>query len=187
MNSIGNLISTSRKNKNLTQEDLADLAKVNLRTIQRVENNKNLPRGNTLKLICSALEIDIPENGLQTSQSSKYFEIVINYFFLIVINMTLMGIIGFMTLDSWANINTRFAGLLLSFFIPIFIVLKTKNMTRTERILKFGSGFLIYIISSIIIVGFPKAFVTGLLVCLSICLLTLYYGDLLVKENNEKI
>ena len=183
MNSIGNLISTSRKSKNLTQEDLADLAKVNLRTIQRVENNKNIPRGNTLKLICSALEIDIPENDLQTNQSSNYLEIIINYLFLIIINLTLVGIIGFMTLDSWANINTRFAGLLLSFFIPIFIVLKTKNMTRTERILKFGSGFLIYIISSIIIVGFPKAFVTGLLICLAICLLTLYYGDLLVKEN----
>lgn len=187
MNSIGHIISTSRKNKNLTQEDLADLAKVNLRTIQRVENNKNLPRGNTLKLICSALEIDIPENDLRTSQSPTYFEIVINYFFLIIINMILMGIIGFMTLDSWANINSRFAGVLLSFFIPIFIVIKTKNLTRTERILKFGNGFFIYLISSIIIVGFPKAFVTGLLTCLSICLLTLYYGDLLVKDNKEKV
>ena len=185
MNSIGNIISTSRKNKNLTQEDLADLAKVNLRTIQRVENNKNLPRGNTLKLICAALEIDIPENNLQTIQNANYFEIISNFFFLIIINMTLMGIIGFLTLDYWANINSRFAGFLLSFFIPIFIVVKTRNLTRTERILKFGIGFFIYIISSIIIVGFPKAFVTGLFICLSICLLTLYYGDFLLKDNNE--
>lgn len=183
MSSLGELISSSRKSKNLTQEELADLSKVNLRTIQRIENNQNSPRGNTLKLICNVLEIDFPENSEEKIEKSNYFEIFINYFFLIIINMVLMGIIGFMTLDSWANINTRFAGLLLSFFIPIFIVQKTNNMSRTERTLKFGSGFFIYIIISIIMVGFPKAFACGLLICLSICLLTLYYGNLLIKEK----
>ncbi len=183
MNSLGEFISSSRKSKNLTQEELAELSKVNLRTIQRIENNQNSPRGNTLKLICNVLEIDFPKIDDEEKTVKNYFEIFINYFFLIIINMTLMGILGFMTLDSWANINTRFAGLLLSFFIPIFIVQKTKNLSRTERILKFGSGFFVYIIMSIIIVGFPKAFVTGLLVCLTISLLTLYYGDLLVKEK----
>lgn len=183
MNSLGELISSSRKSKNLTQEELADLSKVNLRTIQRIENNQNTPRGNTLKLICNVLEIGFPENEVERVDKPNYFEIIVNYFFLIIINITLMGIIGFMTLDSWANINTRFAGLLLSFFIPIFIVQKTKNMNRIERTLKFGSGFFIYIITSIIIVGFPQAFVSGLLICLSICLLTLSYGDLLMKEK----
>lgn len=183
MNSLGELISSSRKSKNLTQEELADLSKVNLRTIQRIENNQNSPRENTLKLICNVLEIDFPENVVDRIEKPNYLEIVINYFFLVIINMVLMGIIGFMTLDSWANINTRFAGLLLSFFIPIFIVQKTKNLSRLERILKFGSGFFIYIIMSIIVVGFPKAFITGLLVCLSICLMTLYYGDILVNEK----
>lgn len=178
---IGNLISRSRKSRNLTQEELADLAKVNLRTIQRIENNENTPRGNTLKLIADVLEIDIA--GFEQQESKpNYTEIIIHYFFLVIINLALMATIGFMTLDSFANINTRFAGLLLSFFIPIFIVMKTKKMSRTERILKFGSGFFVYIIISIISVGFV-AFVTGLLVCLSICLLTLYYGDLIVTEK----
>ena len=40
MNSIGEIIISSRKSKNLTQEQLADLSKVNLRTIQRIENNE---------------------------------------------------------------------------------------------------------------------------------------------------
>lgn len=45
MSSIADLITNSRKSKNLTQEQLAELSKVNLRTIQRIENNENTPRG----------------------------------------------------------------------------------------------------------------------------------------------
>jgi len=61
MNIIGNKISESRKLKGLTQEELADLSKVNLRTIQRIENNENEPRGNTLNLICNVLDLDLKD------------------------------------------------------------------------------------------------------------------------------
>jgi transcriptional regulator with XRE-family HTH domain len=185
MSSIADLITNSRKSKNLTQEQLAELSKVNLRTIQRIENNENTPRGYTLKLICDILEIEIPNSESEIlEQKPNQIEISINYFFLIIINLTLMGIIGWMTLDSESNINSKFAGFLLSFFIPIFIVFITKNMSNAERFLKFGFGFLIYIISSILIVGFPKAFGCGLLPCLSICLLTLFYGDKILNYKN---
>lgn len=43
MNAIGKKISDTRKSKGFTQEELAELSKVNLRTIQRIENNKNEP------------------------------------------------------------------------------------------------------------------------------------------------
>lgn len=185
MSSIADLILNARKSRQLTQEELADLSKVNLRTIQRIENSENVPRGNTLKLICEALDLRLPNSDLQIveDKTSKYTEIFFNYFFLLIINIAMMGIIGFMTLDSWATINSRVAGFLLSFFIPIFIVFKTEKMHRTERLLKFGSGFLFYIISAIIAVGFPKAFVTGLVPCLVISLLTLYYGSLLMRKD----
>lgn len=185
MISIAELISTTRKRKQLTQEELADLSKVNLRTIQRIENRENVPRGNTLKLICEALDLEFPnvEVELTPTKTSNYVEIFFNYFFLVIINLALMSIIGLMTLDSFATWTSRFAGLLLSFFIPIFIVFKTSTMSRNERVLKFGSGFLFHIIFSIIMVGFPKAFVSGLLICLAICLLTLYYGDLVMKKD----
>ena len=185
MVSLGELIYNSRKNKNLTQEELADLSKVNLRTIQRIENNENKPRESTLKLIFDVLEINNSTNEFGQNRNKKnYAELFFEFFFLIIANMVLMGIIGWMTLDSEANLNTRFAGFLLSFFIPIFIVFMTKNMNRIERLIKFGSGFFIYIISSIILVGFPTAFVTGLLVCLSISLLTLFYGENLINKKN---
>ncbi|WP_319502963.1 helix-turn-helix domain-containing protein [uncultured Draconibacterium sp.] len=59
MSIIGKKISETRKFKGLTQEELAELSKVNLRTIQRIENNESEPRGKTLILICEVLDIDI--------------------------------------------------------------------------------------------------------------------------------
>lgn len=185
MSSIAELIVNSRKSKNLTQEQLAELSKVNLRTIQRIENNENTPRVYTLKLICDILEIEIPNSELGILPSKRnQIELIINYFFLAMVNLTLMGIIGWTTLASEAKINSKFAGLLLSFFIPIFIVFMTNNMSKTERLLKFGSGFLLYIILALIIVGFPAAFISGLLPCLSVCLLTLFFGDKILNYKN---
>lgn len=185
MISIGELVYNSRKDKKITQEELAEISKVNLRTIQRIENNQNKPRESTLKLIFDVLEINntIPEFK-QNKITRSYAELFFEYMFLIVINLVLMGIIGWLTLDSEANLNSRFAALLLSFFIPIFIVFLTKNINKTERLLKFGSGLFLYIIASIISVGFPTAFLTGLVVCLSIALFTLFYGDNFM--NREK-
>lgn len=57
METIGIKISQIRKQKALSQEQLAELSKVNVRTIQRIENNETTPRGATLKLLCDALEI----------------------------------------------------------------------------------------------------------------------------------
>lgn len=186
MISLGELVYNSRKSKNITQEELAELSKVNLRTIQRIENNENKPRESTVKLLFEVLEINSPiSEHDQTIIKRNYGEMFIDYFFLLIINFALMGIIGWMTLDSEANVNTRFAGLLLSFFIPIFIVFMTKSMNKNERLLKFGSGFFLYIISSVIIVGVPTAFVTGLLVCLLISLLTLFYGENLINGKNS--
>jgi transcriptional regulator with XRE-family HTH domain len=183
MSSIADLISHSRKSKNLTQEQLAELSKVNLRTIQRIENNENTPRGYTLKLICDILEIEVPNSEAKILASkSNQIELIINYILLALINLTLMGIIGWTTLDSKANLNSKFAGFLLSFFIPIFIVFLTKNMSKIERLLKFGSGFLLYIILTLVIVGFPGAFISGLLPCLSMCILTLFYGEKILNK-----
>ncbi len=184
MNSIADLIAQSRKSRNLTQEQLADLAKVNLRTIQRIENNENNPRGKTLELICDVLGIAIPISDAEIKVSKpNYIDIAIQYFFLLILNLTLMGIIGWMTLDTAANLNTRFAGFLLSFFIPIFIVYLTPHMKKTERLLKFGTGFLFYIVFSIFMIGFT-AFLTGLLPCLSIALCTLYYGEVVISTKS---
>ena len=61
MKEVGSKIKEIRKSKGLSQEELADTAKVNLRTIQRIENNVNNPSGKTLNLLCDALNIGIDE------------------------------------------------------------------------------------------------------------------------------
>ena len=61
MNEIGKKIREIRKKKGLSQEELAESAKVNLRTIQRIENNESEPRGRTLNLICEVLAINAEE------------------------------------------------------------------------------------------------------------------------------
>jgi XRE family transcriptional regulator, regulator of sulfur utilization len=54
-------ISEYRREQGLSQEALADLAGVNLRTIQRIENGKSIPRGFTLKAIADALNKPLEE------------------------------------------------------------------------------------------------------------------------------
>lgn len=72
MNEIGKKIREIRKKKGLSQEELAESAKVNLRTIQRTENNESEPRGKTLNLICEVLNInaeDILDHGKKVDKS----------------------------------------------------------------------------------------------------------------------
>ncbi|WP_418602310.1 helix-turn-helix domain-containing protein [Hwangdonia sp.] len=71
MSIIGNKISERRKAKGLTQEELAELSKVNLRTIQRIENDENEPRGKTLILICEVLDINV-EDLLNIKNETNY-------------------------------------------------------------------------------------------------------------------
>jgi len=61
MNEIGKKIKDIRKKKGLSQEELAESAKVNLRTIQRIENNESDTRGKTLNLICEVLNPNIED------------------------------------------------------------------------------------------------------------------------------
>lgn len=187
MNTIGNKILEVRKSKGFTQEKLAELSKVNLRTIQRIENNESKPRGKTLTLICEALEInnDFFTKKVLQNKENAMGHLLINGVFLVLLNLLLMSIIGFLTLDSNANLNSRIGAFLLSFFIPFFIVLFTQKINGLERMLKFGTGFLVYIVMLMLIQGFRNGFRlgfgTGLFFCLIISVGVLYYGRVIVK------
>jgi transcriptional regulator with XRE-family HTH domain len=184
MNLIAKKISETRRIQGLTQEELAEKSQINLRTIQRIENNESEPRGKTLSLICDVLQIDIREL-LTTDNSQNKINIgtrIANGLFLLVLNLVLMGIIGYLTLDISANLNSKFGGFLLSFFLPFFIVMLTKKMNGMERMLKFGLGYISYFILVMIINGFPLGFGTGLFPCLLISLTVLYFGKGLIKN-----
>jgi transcriptional regulator with XRE-family HTH domain len=61
MNPIGTKIKEIRLKKGLSQEELAETSQVSLRTIQRIENNENEPRGKTMQFICESLGIPIEQ------------------------------------------------------------------------------------------------------------------------------
>lgn len=189
MDKLGNKIKEIRKSKGFSQEELADLSKVNLRTIQRIENNENEARGKTLNLICNALEIDIQElqKHNDTNEKKTIAAFVINIVYLLLLNLLLMSIIGSMTLSSDANTTSRFGGLLLSIFIPLYIVYLTRRMTDTERVLKFGVGFMAYIVMLLSTQGFENGFragiKSGLFICLLVAIATLFYGKIFYQEK----
>lgn len=61
METIGAKIVEIRKRKGLTQEQLSDLSKINLRTLQRIEKGATEPRSETLSNICRVLEVQMED------------------------------------------------------------------------------------------------------------------------------
>ncbi|MEO1050572.1 MAG: helix-turn-helix transcriptional regulator [Bacteroidota bacterium] len=57
----GNAIANARSLKGLSQEELAELSGISLRTIQRVESGSVIPRPHTLRSICQPLELEIAQ------------------------------------------------------------------------------------------------------------------------------
>lgn len=56
---ISEQIKTLRRAKGLSQESLAENARINLRTLQRIEAGDTIPRGETLRLLAQALDVPI--------------------------------------------------------------------------------------------------------------------------------
>jgi transcriptional regulator with XRE-family HTH domain len=192
MNSIGKKISEARKLKGFTQEELADLSKVNLRTIQRIENNENESRGKTLSLICDVLEIDT--NDLQKTNGSSRIKslpnLIINVIYLVLLNFVLAGIIMYLTVDSEANFHSKIGALLLSVLIPFFVVYFTQKMKAIERVLKFGSIWFFYLFMLFFVQGFLNAMRTGfgswIFSCILLFVGVLFYGNIIFTLENAK-
>lgn len=82
----GKKIAAARKSKGLTQEELADLSQITVRTIQRIEAGANTPQPFTLKAIAKALDMEYesligPEPGTVTAASDdlRHFMILFNF------------------------------------------------------------------------------------------------------------
>jgi len=109
MREIGKKIKALRRKKGLSQEELADSAKVNLRTIQRIENNESEPHGKTLNLICDVLDInteDILDYGKKIDKN-----------YLAIFHLTVLSFLAIPTgniiipLIMWMNKKDKIIGL----------------------------------------------------------------------------
>jgi len=58
---IGKFIAKCRKSKNMTQEELAEKLNVNVKSISRWENGKNMPDYSVIEILCDTLDINVNE------------------------------------------------------------------------------------------------------------------------------
>lgn len=85
---LGKKIAAARKLKGLTQEELADLSQITVRTIQRIEAGANTPQSFTLKAIAKALDMEYeslihsePDDSLNkpATDDLRHFMILFNF------------------------------------------------------------------------------------------------------------
>ena len=109
MNNIGTKIKELRNKKGLSQEELAESSKVNLRTIQRIESNESQPRGKTLHMICQVLDVnleDILDYGkYENNDYLVYFHLSVLTFLVIPLGNIIIPLI------LWLNKRDKIIGL----------------------------------------------------------------------------
>lgn len=146
MNEIGQRIREARKAKGYSQEELAELCGVNLRTIQRVENNENQPSGKTLKSIFAVLEIqnsNIAQSGKHADKTFlTFFHLSVIAFIFIPIGNIILPLILWLTKkdkiiglkEIGANLlNFQILWSLLSCLVLcIYIYLKISHYPQSE-------------------------------------------------------
>ena len=86
-------IKELRQRKGISQEELAEKAGLNLRTIQRIENGETDPRGDSLKKIAAALGVPPNEVIDWTVQEDRQFLGNLNLSALTFLVLSLLGII----------------------------------------------------------------------------------------------
>nr|WP_199083150.1 helix-turn-helix domain-containing protein [Pedobacter sp. ASV19] len=86
-------IKELRIRKGFSQEQLAETAQINLRTVQRIEGGETEPRGDTLKRIANALQVTPDELIDWTEQEDNKFLACLNISALSFIAFPLLGII----------------------------------------------------------------------------------------------
>ncbi len=118
----------------------------------------------------------VTQTNLKTSGNA-----IVKVAFLFVLNLRMLTTIGYSAQDSHTNFDNQVDAVLVSISMPFVIVQQTKHIEGLKRMLMFGTGLILSIITSLSLVGFPYSFFTGLIPCLTIALVVLFYGG-----NNEK-
>lgn len=151
MKEVGSKIREIRKRKGLSQEELAETAKVNLRTIQRIETNANEPSGKTLNLLCDALNISIDDIVDYGKTEDKTFLILFHLSVLSFMMLPLGNII--IPLILWLTKKDKIIGLkeiganLINFQILWTVLLYSLTIIGAlGKITHTGFGYSLYLI-----------------------------------------
>ena len=161
MKALGKEIKYIRLNRGLTQEDLASELELSLRTIQRVENGEGaVRRKNMIKI---AEYFDLNWNIRSDLTKKAFSEIIIVWLRLFLVNLLFVLVIGFLTIEVHANRNSRLGALLVFITLAFLIRQNTTSINSLERLFKYATGVLLYVLLIIILHGVPLAWITMLL------------------------
>ena len=69
--SLGKQIKVARQEQMLSQVELANKCNLNIRTIQRIENDEVIPRSYTLKIISEVLDVSLKRNDNYEDDSDR--------------------------------------------------------------------------------------------------------------------
>ncbi|UKM66002.1 helix-turn-helix domain-containing protein [Flavobacteriaceae bacterium GSB9] len=128
-----------RRRKGLSQEDLAENSGLSLRTIQRIENNETVPRGDTLKKMSQALNCTHEDIVDWKVQEDK----------------------GYLTLMSLSALGFLFFPL-LGVIIPLTLWILKKE--RVKGVNRLGKSILNFQITwALLLFSFYICFITGML------------------------
>lgn len=112
----GKKIKELRTRKGLSQEELAEQAQLSLRTVQRIENDETEARGDTLKRLATALNIDTefltetPHEAIEPmSEDNRRLLTLINLSALSFIIFPLLGVV--MPLVLWLSNKKSLQGI----------------------------------------------------------------------------
>ncbi|PHR91163.1 MAG: DNA-binding protein [Leeuwenhoekiella sp.] len=159
MATIAQKIKEARKTKGISQEELAESSGVNLRTIQRIENEKNEPRGKTLQLICNTLNIQVEDLMDYNKSEDKNFLIVFHLsvlaFCVIPIGNLILPLILWLTKkDKIIGLKEIGANLLNFQILWTVFAFGSFVLWMFGRISHYNSlGFLVYLIISLLLIN----------------------------------
>jgi transcriptional regulator with XRE-family HTH domain len=164
MKQLGFKIKELRQNKGLSQEELSELSKVSLRTIQRIEKNTNAPSGKTLNLICESLQLNLEDLLEYGKKEDKGFLTLFHFTVLSFIFLPLGNII--VPLILWLTKKEEIVGLkeigasLLNFQILWTIATTAIALLSVFRkLLDFGNFLIILILTILLNIALPIYFI----------------------------
>lgn len=166
--SLADKVITLRKKKGLSQEELAELSNINLRTIQRIESGVNTPRGYTLQAIARALEVSVEYLSDNEKTENRSFVGLVNMSALSFLIFPLLNVI--VPLVLWHNRKEQISdvyevgrrvinfqilwSVILYFLLLLWLILQLVMKYYFEKV--YGLGFLtititMYVINTICI------------------------------------
>lgn len=166
---LGMKISGFRKEKGLTQEQLSEKSRINIRTIQRIETGEVTPRINTLKIILEVLGKDFEEiNGLkdhfvvekpgiiQLAWISGTMIIACNLFYIVAALLRDVYLIG--NIVQFLNTPVLMLSMVLLILLNLGIVQVGKTFDNPYLIITAYIGMILIVLSHFTAIARPYVF-----------------------------